>query len=393
MLKVCFHFGILLSLAASSAATKKTDGAVPGLMMPASLSAGGLKEGGAACSSEQSGVPGSSFIQNSQNAAKMVLSRQSAASVHQISAKHLQTMDRATGNMITVFVVVAILLFIGVLGFVVLEASSRKKSARGVPAARASIPGTGRHNLPQQNDRFSTAREPMPRVSMPRPSTTKPVHRAARPSVPGTGMSAVGPSSSRSLTAPQAPPADAAGPQPSSLYLCGHELVVPDNTECNLIVPSIQSQRSTNDKVKIMINDTQGSSILLGEIYKAPLYDGTRIELKSREGANTWARCRDSGRGCLTLHSKDSSSTWGTIKMSADGMIDFRTSEGQKVSFDGPASGKMNIVDSHGILLGVSDLTSGGRSVRVGPLVDVGFVMIAHLAIDLLLLESTGRLR
>jgi hypothetical protein len=210
-------------------------------------------------------------------------------------------------------------------------------------------------------------------------------------------MSAVGPSSSKSLTAPQALPADAAGPQPSSLYLCGHELVVPDNTECNLIVPTIQSQRSTSDKVKIMINDTQGWPILLGEIYKAPLYDGTRIELKSREGANTWARCRDSGRGCFTLHSKDSSSTWGTMSISADGIIDFRTSQGQKVSFDGSASGKMSIVDSHGILLGVSDVnpadTSGGRSVRVGPLVDVGFVMMCRLAIDLLLLESTGRLR
>jgi len=295
--------------------------------------------------------------------------------------------------LVTVFFVVAILLFIGVLGFVLLEASSKKRSDQSMPATRAGIPGTGRQSEPQQNDRFSTAREPMPRASIPRPSATKPVHKAARPSVPGTGMSAVGPSSSRSLAAPQAPPQDAPGPQPSSLYLCGHELVVPDNTECNLIVPSIQSQRSTNDMVKIMINDTQGSSILLGEIYKAPLYDGTRIELKSREGANTWARCRDNGRGCFTLHSKDSSWTWGTISMSANGIVDFKTNEGQKVSFDGPASGKMSIVDSHGILLGVSDVTSGGRSVRVGPLVDVGFIMICHLAIDLLLLESSGRLR
>lgn len=391
MLKVCLHFGILSSLAATSAATKKTDGAVPGLM-PATLGAGGWKEGGGACSSEQSGVPGSSFIQNSQNAAKMMLSRQAA---HQISASQLATMDRSTSNLITVFFVVAILLFVGVLGFVMLEASSKKRSARHMqaPATRAGVPGAGRHGEPQQNDRFSTTREPMPRVSMPRASASKPVHKAARPSVPGTGMSAVGASSSRSLAAPQAPPQDAPGPQPSSLYLCGHELVVPDNTECNLVLPSIQSQPSTNDKVKVMINDTQSSPILLGEIYKAPLYDSTRIELKSREGANTWARCRDNGRGSFTLHSKDSSWTWATISMSANGIIDFETKEGQKVFFEGGPSGKMSIVDSHGILLGVSDVSSGGRSVRVGPLVDVGFIMICHLAIDLLHIESSGRLR
>lgn len=395
MLKVCLYVTILWSLVVSLAATKKTqtggDLAVP------------VASAAAACNAEQrSGMPGSSFIQNAQNATKMVLARQARQSVvtdskvNASAAIHSGTSNRGASDMITVFFVVAILLFVAVLGFVMVEASLKKKSARESPMSAArGIPGAGRLSEPQLNDRFSTTREPAPRGSVVRKA-----HQAPRPSVPGTGMSAVRPSaSSRSLPGQAGPPPAATVqeslPNPSSLYLCGDDLVVPDLNECNLLIPSIQHGQAGQDgKIEVMVVDTQGTSILRGDVYKAPLYDGTRIELKSREGANTWARCRESGPGRFSLHGRgDSRQPWGSIEMSSGGTIHCQTSDGQKVNFSGQATGKLSVVDSHDILLGVSEVNSRGRSVRVGPLVDVGFVTICHLAIDLLLLESSGRLR
>jgi len=266
---------------------------------------------------------------------------------------HGGQIDRAMGELVTVCFVVAVLLFVSVLGFIFVESSSKKRPPSGHPVGdyRSMADGSG-------------ALSP----------------RAAAALVRDANIEA----------------------EPSALYLCGPELVVPTENECNLVIPSIQYQYSHVERSELFINDTEGSSILRGVIFKKAQPDGTRIMLQSRDGNITWGRCIDTGRRNrfkLCGRSDDPEiQNWGTIEMKQGGALSLVTSNGHKVKFEqstGPAGRRktLRLVDGYGVLLCLSEMSVGGRAVRVGPLVDIGFVMLSHLAMDVFQLEEFGELR
>lgn len=190
--------------------------------------------------------------------------------------------------------------------------------------------------------------------------------------------------------APPDPQSNQNSHQISDFYLCGPELVVPDGAECNLEIPSIQYQASIDGKIVVPINDTSGSTILRGVIHRYPTHNETRILLQSRNGDVTHARCAGSSRDCLSLHGKGKQ-RWGSIRLREDDTVEIEAGSSQRVRFDSAVDGRIRILDNFGVLMGVSETNSKGRAVRVGPLVDVGFVMLCHLAQDLLQMEAGER--
>jgi hypothetical protein len=302
-------------------------------------------------------------------------------------------MDHVMNDFVTLFFVMALVVLIMVLGFIIVEASYKNRPGGGV-AKPVPAAGTVRRRDFEYGEnsyaaaasanagagRLSASQEPLPRASVTRAAQQAP----RRPTPPAIAVSAV----------------DLAGevspmpPEPKNLYLCGNELIVPDGQECNLDIPNIQYQSSMPDRIELPINDNQKSCILRGIIFKAPLPDGTRILLQSRGDDKTWGSCRESSRrNCFTVHRSNQNATFGCIEMSAGGSIAFQTEGGHKVHFQGPMSGRIRILDGHNVLLAVSEITTSGRAVRVGPLVDVGFVMLCQLAMDVFRLEDSGQFR
>eukprot|EP00930_Biecheleria_cincta_P074236 TRINITY_DN61435_c0_g1_i1.p1 TRINITY_DN61435_c0_g1~~TRINITY_DN61435_c0_g1_i1.p1 ORF type:complete len:389 (-),score=84.90 TRINITY_DN61435_c0_g1_i1:107-1273(-) len=344
-----------------------------------------------ACISGGVGIPGSSFIQKMEHAAaayerlplaEQALVEETAKIRHSADATatsfHGGQVDRAVNDLFVVFFVVALLLVVMVLAFIFLDSSYKKRPSGGYLAGDYQE-STGRSAGPPRE-----ARSPRTRSGL----------QAPRAGSPGGGSGAASPPSPRLATNSEA--------EPKSLYLCGRELVVPDQNECNLIVPSIQYQYLQVDKSELFINDTEGSSILRGVIFKKAQPDGTRIMLQSRDGNITWGRCIDTGRKTrfkLSGRSDDpEKQNWGTIEMKQGGAMSLTTSNGHKVKFEqSPGlTGRRNvlrIVDGYGVLLCLSEMSVGGRAVRVGPLVDIGFVMLSHLAMDVFQLEEFGELR
>jgi len=283
-----------------------------------------------------------------------------------------------------------------VLGFIIVEASYKNRPGGAVPAAGTvrrrdfeygENPYAAAASANAAGGRLSASREPLPRASVtaPRPSVQVTGAQAFRlPTPPAHAASAVDLSDDVSPMPPE----------PKNLYLCGQELIVPDRQECNLEIPSIPYHSSMPDRIELPINDNQHSCILRGIIFKAPLPDGTRIHLQSRGDDKIWGSCRESDRrDCFTVHRSNQTATFGRIEMSAGGSIAFQTEGGHKVHFQGPMSGRVRILDGHNVLLAVSEITPSGRAVRVGPLVDVGFVMLCQLAMDVFRLEDSGHFR
>lgn len=175
--------------------------------------------------------------------------------------------------------------------------------------------------------------------------------------------------------------------EPTDLFLCGPSLVVPDDSECNLVIPNLSQQRSTGGKVQLLISDhSAGSVILCAEVYDQGHFgDGTRIHLMSRERNTIWGGCKSSGsNGSLNLFgSANSHRPWGTIHLNQDGSCEMLSANGKRVTIQESTSGRF-FTDGYGVALGISKARAGGRSLRVGPLVDVGFVVLCHLAMDLM---------
>lgn len=183
-------------------------------------------------------------------------------------------------------------------------------------------------------------------------------------------------------------------PEPTDLFLCGPSLVVPDDSECNLVIPNLSQQRSMGGKVQLLISDGSADSVILcADIYDQGHFgDGTRIHLMSRERNTIWGGCKDSGRsGSLHLFdSVNSKPPWGTVHLNQDGSCEMMTASGKRVTIQETSSGRF-FTDGYGVTLGISKGRAGGRALRVGPLVDVGFVVLCHLAIDVLERPKLGR--
>lgn len=316
---------------------------------------------------------GSSLLQNSQNTVgtASAAALAAAASLSEAEAgasrrSYQGSMDPGLNDMVTAFIVVSLLLLISIIGFVILETSHKSRPD-------GEVPPTGPRSNAGMVDNPMIQSPRQPAEPLPRASMMMPQHQAPHSLVPTHSTSA------RMLS-----------PDPNIFYLCGPELVVPDGKECNLVIPSIKYQTFIDGKINVLINDEKGSSILRGIIHKTREYDGTRILLKSRDGEQTWARCKDSGtKHRWSMHGKGiEREAWGWISMTPGGTVAVETATGHKVNFDGPPHGKVKVLDNFGVLMAVSEFDNRGRAVRVGPLVDVGFVMLCHLAQDLLMMEA-----
>jgi len=248
--------------------------------------------------------------------------------------------------------------------------------------AKSQDKGGERRPVNQRNSADRTGSMGPPHA--PRPGA-RPVAHAPRPSsAPGTATSI--PPSSYSTKG---------GSAPNALYLCGEELVVPEISECNLVVPSIQDQSFRGGRVQMNITDLSGSEILSTEVLESTDRGGIRLRLTSTSGDTVWASCRagDSGgrKASMALHNKESRQPFAFMRMNGDKSFEAEACTGQVVRFEGSLSSQIRAKDSNGVLLGVSDKSPGGYSLRVGPLVDVGFMVTSLLAMDLMVLESGRR--
>jgi hypothetical protein len=187
-----------------------------------------------------------------------------------------------------------------------------------------------------------------------------------------------------------------------AIHLCP-ELVVPDMTECTLVIPQLAP--SSLQTVKASIDDSAGVSVFRVEYSPSPLSDGTRLVLTSPQGDITFVTLKDSakqvdaydgGAIALTIFSKkERSRHFGVIRANlADGTQEVTTVRGDKIRFQGKwSSGILNAIDDQGMLLALSEPSRDGpgglkrRTVRIGPLVDAGLMAVSFLGLDILHLE------
>mmetsp|Transcript_46231 Transcript_46231/g.83285 ORF Transcript_46231/g.83285 Transcript_46231/m.83285 type:complete len:414 (+) Transcript_46231:151-1392(+) len=305
-----------------------------------------------------------------------VLGKETEAQLLQASRLIVSTLSGDSMTILSVTVTVLILAMIGALLY--LQVQPGKPEASQTPAGRSSF--TSRASLSGAASMLPSAR--------------------AVPSAPRPGAEARGRPSS--MPDPQA--SLAADPRMSmgnALFLCP-ELVVPDMTECTLMLPRL------SDSFQVTIDDTRGVSVFRAEFYKKPMEDGTRLVLSSPAGDVVFAMCRDSQAAkqlgssgstssALAIYSKkDQSRPFGLIRLKEDNSFEVMTSRGQCIRFQGKwPSGSLNALDEQGQLLALSDPAQDGpggvarRTVRIGPLVDAGLMAISYLGIDVLQMEAS----
>lgn len=197
-------------------------------------------------------------------------------------------------------------------------------------------------------------------------------------------------------------PASARQSVAPAIHLCP-ELVVPDMTECTLVIPQLAP--SSLQTVKASIDDSAGVSVFRVEYSPSPLSDGTRLVLTSPQGDITFVTLKDvakkvdaydGGTLALTIFSKkERSRHFGVIRANlADGTQEVTTVRGDKIRFQGKwSSGILNAIDDQGMLLALSEPSRDGpgglrrRTVRIGPLVDAGLMAVSFLGLDILHLE------
>jgi len=204
--------------------------------------------------------------------------------------------------------------------------------------------------------------------------------------------------SMRPSTMPPAPAAKDPTPSPSilpELFLCPG-LVVPDQTECTLIVPRID-HRGTK-MLQVSIDDCRGVAVFRMELYPRPAMDGSRLVLLSPNGDTTFACCKDIAdaskyghpqrKPALGIFGKNSVQPFGLL-VNNGRSFEATTLAKQKIRFQGQ-SGSLNAVDEEDKLLALSDPAPDGprgekrRNVRIGPLVDAGLMTICYLGMDVM---------
>lgn len=188
-------------------------------------------------------------------------------------------------------------------------------------------------------------------------------------------------------------------------HLCS-ELVVPDGSECTLLMQRIPPQGSQKHGY-VSVDDARGSpvfraSFVLGDQQT----DNRRLIFASASGDAVFAFCRDAEPETapgnhqlgLTIHHH-----WDTLfgVLRAKGRGASRcyavvTGHGLRTQVRGDIrTGNLNATDEHGRLLALVEPFgpegSGQRSVRIGPHVDAGLIVIALLGIDLLEYAASTR--
>jgi len=202
----------------------------------------------------------------------------------------------------------------------------------------------------------------------------------------------------RSLSRPSHSPSPRSM-EPAGPHLCS-ELVVPEGSECTLLVPRLPPSRLWSGS-SVTIDDARGVpvfkatfSLASGQLSR----DAKRLALSSATGDNVFAFCCDGEAppggghaGLSILH--QSEVTFGALRMdgrdSANG-YSVVTRRGWRIHFRGDLqAGNMNATDDQGRLLAIAEPSgSSRRSVRIGPLVDAGLITLSLLGIDLLEYEA-----
>jgi len=195
--------------------------------------------------------------------------------------------------------------------------------------------------------------------------------------------------SSRSM--PEEPVNDADG-----TFLCP-ELVVPEGSECTLLVPRVSL--SGSGVAPVSISDARGVPVFKAVFAVSPVQGRNKQEIKrlvlsSATGDAIFAFCRDTeadsstGQAGLAIF-HHSEAPFGDIR--ADGPrpangYSVTSHRGWRLRFRGDPEGRnLNATDDHGRLLAITEAHAPARrSVRIGPLVDAGLIAISVLGIDLL---------
>jgi len=181
-------------------------------------------------------------------------------------------------------------------------------------------------------------------------------------------------------------------------HLCP-ELVVPEGSECTLLVSCLSSLGGSSAMGPMTISDARGVPVFKA-VFSAPAARGRkradtrRVVLSSAAGDAIFAYCRDlevdptTGQTGLTIfhHSEVIFGDLRTDGPRPSSGYSVTTRRGWRIRFRGDPEGRnLNCTDEHGRLLAITEAHGPGRrSVRIGPLVDAGFMAICVLGIDIL---------
>eukprot|EP00418_Pyrodinium_bahamense_P022636 CAMPEP_0179149634 /NCGR_PEP_ID=MMETSP0796-20121207/72505_1 /TAXON_ID=73915 /ORGANISM="Pyrodinium bahamense, Strain pbaha01" /LENGTH=450 /DNA_ID=CAMNT_0020850499 /DNA_START=43 /DNA_END=1392 /DNA_ORIENTATION=+ len=160
------------------------------------------------------------------------------------------------------------------------------------------------------------------------------------------------------------------------------ELVVPEGSVCNLFVPTeLPSSTSSNTMI---VKDVCGEPILKASFAFDTARNGrpfvSNVVLRGVPNDLVFASCRcaeDSGYLGFTI-CRHSGSSFASLRADGPGMTDrfsVSTLEGLRIRFDREGC-SLRAADDHGDLLAIAETHGDRRFVRVGPLVDVGLIVL-----------------
>lgn len=182
-------------------------------------------------------------------------------------------------------------------------------------------------------------------------------------------------------------------------HLCA-ELVVPEETECNLLVPELPVTSAFSGGSRVSIDDNAGVAVFhaalgfpSGQHPKSGLSsDARRLTLWSAIDGLAFASCCDAepvaGQPPALAIFHHSEVPFGELRpasgMGGRGTYSIVTHTGREIFLYTAAEGTcMRAEDESGRLLAMV-IGVAPRSIRIGPQVDAGLMTLALLAIDLL---------
>lgn len=179
-------------------------------------------------------------------------------------------------------------------------------------------------------------------------------------------------------------------PRPLSMVLCS-DLLVQDGLECTLVLPRLAAL-STNAQVNV--SDTKGGAVFRIKFSLIPDRDGTRLVMSNQSGDMTFATASDSRtvkagaaqqRSLSIVNPKDPSRQY-LLEDKSGGDFQVSNTSGSFIRFISIPGG-FNAIDDQDQLLAFLDppvRNNPGQVARIGPLVDVGLIVMCFLGIGVL---------
>lgn len=174
------------------------------------------------------------------------------------------------------------------------------------------------------------------------------------------------------------------------MVLCS-DLLVQDGLECTLVLPRLAAL-STNAQVNV--SDTKGGAVFRIKFSLIPDRDGTRLVMSNQSGDMTFATASDSRtvkagaaqqRSLSIMNPKDPSRQY-LLEDKSGGDFQVSNTSGQFIRFISIPGG-FNAIDDQDQLLAFLDPPVRNNPVqvaRIGPLVDVGLIVMCFLGIGVL---------